>query len=97
MNGYERISAALAGRWPDRTPIMLHNFMMAAREAGMTQQQYRGSPQNIAAAHVRAVETYGLDGVLVDVDTATLAEAVGVPVDHPPDEPRTAGAVAWTI
>ena len=27
------------------------------------------------------------DGVLVDVDTATLAEAVGVPVDHPVDEP----------
>ena len=83
MNGFERIDAALHGRWPDQTPIMLHNFMMAAREAGMTQQQYRSSPRNIADAHLRAIETYGTDGIVLDVDTATLAEAVGVPVDHP--------------
>jgi len=34
MNGYERITAALRGERPDRVPVMLHNFMMAAREAG---------------------------------------------------------------
>jgi MtaA/CmuA family methyltransferase len=87
MNGYERIQAALAGRWPDRPPVMLHNFMPAAREAGYTMGQYRKDPKKIAESFIRAVETYGYDGVLVDVDTATLAEAVGVPVDHPEDEP----------
>ncbi|MPM64834.1 hypothetical protein SDC9_111725 [bioreactor metagenome] len=36
MTGYERIEAALDGKMPDKTPIMLHNFMMAAKEAGYT-------------------------------------------------------------
>lgn len=36
MNGYQRIKAALPGEWPDQRPVMLHNFMMAAREAGLT-------------------------------------------------------------
>ena len=36
MNGYQRIVAALRGERPDTTPVMLHNFMMAAREAGVS-------------------------------------------------------------
>lgn len=36
MNGYQRIRAVLNGEWPDKRPVMLHNFMMAAREAGLT-------------------------------------------------------------
>ena len=38
MTGYERIQAALSGKRADKTPIMLHNFMMAAREAGYTME-----------------------------------------------------------
>jgi len=87
MNGRERIAAALRGERPDRVPVMLHNFMPAAREAGLTLREYRESPEAIASAFVRAVETYGYDGVLVDVDTATLAGALGVPVELPEDEP----------
>ena len=56
MNGCERILAALRGEPPDRVPIMLHNFMMAAREAGFTQAEYRSDPQNVATAFIRAVE-----------------------------------------
>jgi uroporphyrinogen decarboxylase len=66
---------------------MLHNFMMAAREAGHTMKRYREDPAAIAGSFVRAVETYGYDGVLVDVDTATLAGALGVPLELPEDEP----------
>jgi MtaA/CmuA family methyltransferase len=87
MNGRERILAALRGEQPDRVPIMLHNFMMAAREAGFTQAQYRNDPKNVASAFIRAVDKYGYDGILVDIDTTTLAGAVGVPVDYPDDEP----------
>lgn len=39
MNGYERIKAALEGTMPDRRPVMLHNFMVATREAGYTMKQ----------------------------------------------------------
>jgi MtaA/CmuA family methyltransferase len=93
MNGFERIRAALGGVRPDRVPVMLHNFMMAAREAGVSQRRFRTDPEAIATSFIRAVETYGYDGVLVDVDTVTLAEALGVVVDHPEDQPaRWAGA-----
>jgi MtaA/CmuA family methyltransferase len=93
MNGYQRIRAALAGVPPDRVPVMLHNFLMAAREAGFTQRRFREDPAAIAESFVRAVETYDYDGVLVDVDTVTVAEALGVKVDCPEDQPaRWAGA-----
>jgi MtaA/CmuA family methyltransferase len=92
MNGHERIRAALEGRRPDRVPVMLHNFLMAAREAGHSQRRFRENPAAVAGSFIRAVETYGYDGVLVDIDTVTVAEALGVKVDHPEDQPaRWAG------
>ncbi len=98
MNGNQRIKAALNGEWPDKRPIMLHNFMMAAREAGMTMEEYRSKPDNAARAHIEAVEKYELDGVLIDFDTVTLAAAAGVPVDNPLDEPsRCSGAAINAI
>ncbi len=90
MNGFERINAALEGQMPDARPVMLHNFMMAAREAGYTMAEFREDPQKIAASFIRAVETYEYDGIVVDIDTATLAGAVGVPVAFPQDQPARA-------
>jgi uroporphyrinogen decarboxylase len=87
MNGYERISAALKGAEPDKTPIMLHNFMMAAKEHGVSMEQYRNSPQVIAECFIAAIEKYQYDGILLDIDTATLAGAVGVHVDFPMNDP----------
>jgi uroporphyrinogen decarboxylase len=87
MTGYERIAAALGGRMPDKIPVMLHNFMMAARERGITMRAFRESAQLVAESFIRTAETYDVDGVLVDIDTVTLAGAVGVPIDFPEDEP----------
>ena len=87
MNGYERIKAALEGRQADRVPVMLHNFMMAAHEAGYSMAEFRNDPRKIADSFIRAVEKYNYDGILVDIDTVTLAGAVGVPVDFPVDSP----------
>lgn len=87
MNGFERINAALNGRKPDKVPVMLHNFMMAAAEAGISMREFRQSPRNMAEVFIRSVEKYQFDGILVDVDTVTLAGAVGVPVDFPEHEP----------
>jgi MtaA/CmuA family methyltransferase len=93
MNGYQRISAALKGEFPDTTPVMLHNFMTAAREAGVSMAQFRSDPEALARCFIQAVEKYKYDGILVDVDTVTLAGAAGVPVDYPEDEPaRVKGA-----
>ncbi len=87
MNGHQRITAALKGEKPDKIPIMLHNFMMVAREAGLSMRQYRENPREIARAFIESVEKYGYDGVLIDIDTVTLAGACGVKVDFPEDDP----------
>ncbi|MFA5815576.1 MAG: uroporphyrinogen decarboxylase family protein [Bacteroidales bacterium] len=87
MTHKERISAALSGKPTDRVPVMLHNFMMAAREYGVTMKQFREDPGIMAEAMVRSVEKYEFDGILVDMDTVTLAGALGVPVDFPDNEP----------
>ena len=68
-------------------PVLLHNFLMAARENGISQSRFRRDGRAIAASFIRAVETYDYDGVLVDVSTAMLAGALGVPVDFPEDLP----------
>ncbi len=90
MNSYKRIRAVLEGRKPDCVPVMLHNFLMAIPEAGYTHEQYRNSPRIIADTYIRAVEKYQYDGIVVDIDTATLAGAVGVKVDFPQNDPARA-------
>lgn len=90
MNGRERIIAALRGEPTDHVPVMLHNFLMAAREAGVSMAEFRRSGKAIARSFIQAVETYGYDGVVVDVDTVMLAGSVGVPVDFPDDMPARA-------
>jgi uroporphyrinogen decarboxylase len=87
MNGFQRIQKALNGEWPDKRPVMLHNFMMAAEEAGYSMKAFREDPQNAADAFIRSVEKYDLDGVMIDFDTTLMAGAIGVIVDYPEHEP----------
>jgi MtaA/CmuA family methyltransferase len=83
MTGYERITAALRGEPTDGIPVMLHNFLMAAKEHGVTMEQYRNSARIIADTFISSMDKYDYDGILVDIDTVTLAGAVGVRVDFP--------------
>ncbi|RRJ95677.1 hypothetical protein Ga0100231_016705 [Opitutaceae bacterium TAV4] len=87
MNGKKRIMAALHGTPCDRVPVMLHHFMHAAAEDHLTMRQFRDDPALAARALARSSEKYDLDAVFVDVDTALLAGACGVPVDFPEHEP----------
>ena len=87
MNGHQRITAALAGRMPDKRPVMLHNFLQAAEQSSVNMKQYREDSQLAAKSLIESVERYNLDGVLFDVDTALLASAIGVPTDYPDDVP----------
>jgi len=87
MNGYERINKVLCGEKPDRVPMMLHSFQPAAKEYGLTQAQYRSNAQAISDSHIAYAEKYGLDGILIDVDTCIEADAIGVCVDYPENVP----------
>ncbi len=98
MTGTERIKSALAGRWTDKRPVMLHNFMMAAKEEGLSMKEFREEPERAAQAFINAAEKYDTDGILIDIDTATLAGSIGVPVDYPENEPaRTHGVLLQSI
>ncbi|WMJ23537.1 uroporphyrinogen decarboxylase family protein [Paludicola sp. MB14-C6] len=98
MTGYERIMAALKGEKPDRTPMMLHNFMAAANEKGYTLNEFRQDPKKIARAFVDAARKYKLDGILIDIDTCMEANAIGVPTDFPNDEPaRVTSGIAGGV
>ena len=98
MNGYQRIKAAFAGEKTDRVPMMLHNFMPAAREYGITMRQYRESGVNIADSHIAMAQKYELDGMWNDIDTCILADVIGVPIDYPEDMPaRVTGHIPGGI
>jgi len=86
MNGFERIKSAFENKPADKIPIMLHNFLMAAHEAGITMEKFRNEPALMAEAFIRSVEKYRIDGVMIDMDTVTLAGALGVPIDFPENE-----------
>ncbi len=87
MNSLERVQAVITGKTPDRLPVCLHNFMMAAREARIPMERYRVDPRAIAQAHLQAWEKYGHDCLLIDTDTTLLAEAMGAQAECAPDEP----------
>lgn len=87
MNGYERTMCVLRGELPDRVPVCLHNFLPAAREAGIPLEKSLTDPEAAARVHLQAVETYGYDCILIDLDTTMLAEAMGAQRDSTPGEP----------
>ncbi len=94
MNSKQRVDAVIKRRLPDRVPVCLHNFLSAAREAGVTMQQYRTDPEAIARTHLQAVEKYGYDCILIDLDTTMIAEAMGARSDAAADEPGHIAAPA---
>lgn len=94
MTGRQRIEAVLAGRLPDRVPVCLHNFLLAAKEAGIPLADYLEKPEAAARAHLDAVERYGYDCILIDLDTTMIAEAMGAKRDGTPGEPGHIAAPA---
>jgi len=87
MTPLQRVQAVWAGRTPDRVPVCLHNFMMAAREAAIPLEVYRRNPAAIASTHLLAVEKYGYDCIVLDTDTTMLAEAMALPQPGRPTNP----------
>lgn len=73
------------GEIPDRIPVMTHNFLMAAKEGGVTVKEYRESPDVIFRVLTEACMKYDTDGVLLDVDTALLASSCGAETVYPDD------------
>ena len=87
MNSKQRVDAVIRGEVPDRVPVCLHNFLPAVEEAGIRLEDYLADPGCAAKAHLQAVETYGYDCILIDLDTTMIAEAMGARRDAVPGAP----------
>lgn len=94
MNSRQRVETVLRSGIPDRVPVCLHNFLVAAKEAGVSLENYLTEPEVAARVHLQAVEKYGHDCILIDLDTTMLAEAMGAKRDATPNEPGHIAAPA---
>jgi uroporphyrinogen decarboxylase len=94
MNSLERCQTVLRGGIPDRVPVCLHNFLMAAEEAGIPLEKHLTDPEAAARAHILALEKYGYDCITIDLDTTMLAEAMGARRDCTPGQPGHLAAPA---
>jgi hypothetical protein len=82
MGSIERVETVLRGGIPDRVPVDLHDFMVAARASGASFADHVHSAEAMAEGHIASWRRFGHDVVLVESGTASLAEACGVGVEY---------------
>jgi uroporphyrinogen decarboxylase len=82
MSSIERVETVLRGGIPDRVPVDLHDFMLAARRSGRPLPAYFTDGEAMAQGQIAAWREFGHDVVLVENGTAALAQACGVGVAY---------------
>jgi MtaA/CmuA family methyltransferase len=87
MNSLERCQAVMNGSVPDRLPVIPQSFMLAAETAGIKVGELSDNADKMVEAHLVCIEKYGYDGIVIDFDDATLAEACGASIIFREDEP----------
>lgn len=73
----------IAGQIPDQVPVALHNFLMAARMAGIPLSECLRSGQRMAESHLVAWRRFRHDMILVENGTTAVAQAFGCAVNYP--------------
>lgn len=87
MSSLERCFTVLQGGIPDRIPVVPQSFMFAAQTAGIKVGELAHNPDKMVEAHLKCYEKYAYDGIVIDFDDATLAEACGAKVIFRENEP----------
>ena len=77
MNSLERALAVMDGKIPDRVPIAMHNFLFAARYAGMRLTDCLQSGEMMAESHLKVWRAFQHDLILVENGTTAMAGAFG--------------------
>jgi MtaA/CmuA family methyltransferase len=85
LTSLERVMMVVSGGIPDRVPTDLHNFLPAARAAGMRLSECLRRGELMAESQILAWRRFGHDMLLVENGTAALAEAMGCGVIYPDD------------
>ena len=80
MTPKERVMTVLDHRMPDRVPVVPQAFMFACETAGYRIGDVNKNGRLMAESHRICRDKYGYDGVVIDIDDASLAEACGAKV-----------------
>ncbi|MGP8208476.1 MAG: uroporphyrinogen decarboxylase family protein [Acidimicrobiales bacterium] len=96
MDSIERVGAAIELRQPDRVPVDLHNFQLAAYATGLPMSQVFRDGALLAEAMLTAWREFGHDMVLLENGTGCNAEACGVEVHYRDDSAPVAGRPVLT-
>src|ERR1019366_696547 len=91
MDSIERVGAAIALSGPDRVPVDLHNFQMAAHATGLPMSEVFRDGALLAEAMLAAWREFGHDMILLENGTGCNAEACGVEVHYRDDSAPVAG------
>ena len=91
MNSVERVGTTIELREPDRVPVDLHNFQLAARASGMPMSQVFRDGELLADAMLTSWREFGHDMILLENGTGCNAEACGVEVHYRDDTAPVAG------
>ena len=82
MNSIERVQTVLDGGIPDRVPVDLHNFLMAAQASGLPFPEYLQDGEAMAEGQIRLWREFGHDLLILENGTTALAEACGCRVEY---------------
>ncbi len=82
MTSVERCLAAIELREPDRVPVDLHNFQLAAYATGMDMAKVFQDGELLAQAMLEAWRAFGHDMILLENGTACNAQACGMEVRY---------------
>jgi len=85
MNSLERTMAVLDHRIPDRVPVALHNFLMAARMMGADFRDVMRSGDMLAEAQLAAWREFGHDVLMHENGVCAEAEALGCEIFYQSD------------
>jgi uroporphyrinogen decarboxylase len=87
MTSRERVYRVLAGKLPDRVPVLAQNFQNTAYLAGMALNDLCLNADLMADAQLAAWERFKYDIIDVENGTVAMAGALGCPVEYPKDQP----------
>jgi MtaA/CmuA family methyltransferase len=91
VNSIERVGAVIDLREPDRVPVDLHDFQVAARASGLPMSEVFRDGELLAEAMLVAWREFGHDMILLENGTACNAQACGAQVHYRDDTAPVAG------
>jgi uroporphyrinogen decarboxylase len=83
MTSLERTMAVLDHKVPDRVPVALHNFLMAARMIGADFGDVMRSGEMLGQAQLAAWREFGHDVIMHENGVCAEAEALGCEIHYP--------------